>query len=263
MSSLNPRIEQWRGRRVWLVGASSGIGAALARALARKGARLVLSARRASLLSEVLEGCPEADRDKALLLPVDVGDAHALAEATARIEREWGGIDLVVWLAGTYQPMRADDFDLDRAREMLEINLWAVYNGLASLLPLLLRQGHGGLALVSSVAGYRGLPKALAYGPGKAAVINLAESLHFDLSPRGIGVWLVDPGFVQTPLTAQNDFRMPGLIDADTAARAMIRGFSKGGFEIDFPKRFTFWMKLLRVLPDRLFFAWVRRATGG
>jgi len=260
--ALNPRIRDWRGRRVWLVGASTGIGAALARALAREGARLALSARRPALLAQVLADCPEPAREAALLLPVDVSDAAALAGAAEAIASRWGGIDLVVWLAGTYRPMRVDDFDLALAREMLETNLWAVYNGLDCLLPLLLRQGHGGLALVSSVAGYRGLPKALAYGPGKAAVINLAESLHFDLSPRGIGVWLVDPGFVETPLTAQNDFRMPGLIDADTAAAAMIRGFASGAFEIHFPRRFTLWMKLLRHLPDRLFFGLVRRATG-
>ena len=261
--ALNPRIRDWRGRRVWLVGASSGIGAALARALAREGARLALSARRPDGLAQVREDCPEPARQEVLLLPLDVSDKAALASAADAIVRAWGGIDLVVWLAGTYQSMRAEDFDLALAREMLETNLWAVYNGLDCILPLLLRQGRGGLALVSSVAGYRGLPRALAYGPGKAAVINLAESLHFDLSPRGIGMWLVDPGFVETPLTAQNNFRMPGLIDADTAAAAMIRGFASGAFEIHFPRSFTLWMKLLRHLPDRLFFALVRRATGG
>jgi short-subunit dehydrogenase len=165
-------------------------------------------------------------------------------------------------LAGDYLPMRAEEFDLDRARKLIDANLHGVLNGLAAVLPVLLRQKSGGIALVSSVAGYRGLPKALAYGPGKAAVINLAESLWLDLAPLGVGVWLVNPGFVQTPLTAMNDFRMPALIQPADAAREMIKGFASGRFEIHFPKRFTFWMRLLRLLPYRLYFAAVRRATG-
>src|SRR5690606_8311212 len=163
--------------------------------------------------------------------------------------------------AGTYAPMRAQQFDLTRARTMLDANLHGVLNGLAALLPMCGRESCGGLALVSSVAGYRGLPKSLAYGPGKAAVINLAETLWLDLSPDGIGVWLVSPGFVDTPLTAANDFAMPGLMRPDDAARAMIDGFARGRFEIHFPKRFTLWLQLLRLLPDRLYFAAVRRVT--
>ena len=113
------------------------------------------------------------------------------------------------------------------------------------------------------MAGYRGLPKALAYGPGKAGLINLAESLYLDLSPRAIGVWLINPGFVATPLTAQNAFHMPGLISAEEAARHIVAGFASGAFEMHFPRRFTWWMKLLRILPARLFFRAVRAATGG
>lgn len=259
---LNPRIVSWEGRRVWLVGASTGIGEALARALAARGARLALSARSAPSLSALLERCAPEAAARALLLPLDVNDRESLRAATESIAQSWGGIDLVVWLAGTYRPMRAEDFDLGLAREILETNLGAVFNGLDSILPLLIAQGSGGIALVSSVAGYRGLPKALIYGPTKAALINLAESLYLDLSGRGIGVWLVNPGFVKTPLTAQNTFRMPGLIDADTAAVMMIQGFARGGFEIHFPRRFTLWMKLMSLLPARLYFRLVRMTTG-
>jgi short-subunit dehydrogenase len=113
------------------------------------------------------------------------------------------------------------------------------------------------------VAGYRGLPKALAYGPGKAALINLAESLHIDLHPRGIGCWLINPGFVATPLTAQNTFEMPGLISAEAAAREIVKGFASGGFEMHFPRGFTRWMKMLRLLPERAYFRAVRAVTGG
>jgi NAD(P)-dependent dehydrogenase (short-subunit alcohol dehydrogenase family) len=260
--SLNPRIESWAGRRVWLVGASSGIGAALADALARLGARLALSARSETALEGLRQGFPEEARGTTLVLPVDVNDHAALRAATDRIGQSWGGVDLVVWLAGTYRPMRADQFDLGVANEMLQTNLGAMFKGLDCVLPMLLAQRAGGLAIVSSVAGYRGLPKALAYGPTKAALINLAESLYLDLSPEGIGVWLIDPGFVETPLTAQNTFRMPGLIDARTAADQIIRGLAGGGFEIHFPRRFTLWMKFLSLLPARLYFRLVRMATG-
>ena len=257
--ALNPRITDWRDRRVWLVGASSGIGEALAVALAARGARLALSARRAS----VLESLAERLAGPVVVLPADVADPQALAGACQSLVQRWGGIDLVIWLAGDYREMRVDSFDLAQARRMVEVNLLSVFNGLDALLPVFERQGFGGLALVSSVAGYRGLPKALAYGPGKAGLINLAETLHIELSPRGIGVWLIDPGFVATPLTAQNAFRMPGLISADTAADEIVAGFARGGFEMHFPKRFTRWMKLLRILPERLYFRAVRAITGG
>lgn len=257
--ALNPRITDWRDRRVWLVGASSGIGEALAVALAARGARLALSARRATVLQSLAERLAAP----VVVLPADVADPQALAGACQSLVQRWGEIDLVIWLAGDYREMRVDSFDLAQARRMVEVNLLSVFNGLDALLPVFERQGFGGLALVSSVAGYRGLPKALAYGPGKAGLINLAETLHIELSPRGIGVWLIDPGFVATPLTAQNAFKMPGLISADTAANEIVAGFARGGFEMHFPKRFTRWMKLLRILPERLYFRAVRAITGG
>lgn len=256
---LNPRIRIWRDRRVWIVGASSGIGEALARELASRGARLALSARREAPLVELAR----ALAGQAQALPLDVTDPQSIKAACGALVEAWGEIDLVIWLAGDYVPMRADSFDLAQARRLIEINLTAVYNGLDALLPVFARQRAGGLALVSSVAGYRGLPRALAYGPGKAGLINLAESLYLDLRPTGVGVWLIDPGFVATPLTAQNAFHMPGLISADQAAREIVAGFARGGFEMHFPRRFTLWMKLLSLLPARLYFRAVRAATGG
>lgn len=259
LGALNPRILDWQGRRVWLVGASSGIGEALARLLAARGAHLALSARR----GDALRALATELTVPTLELPLDVTQVAPLREACRAVLDAWGGIDLVIWLAGNYRPMRTDNFDLEQARDLLDTNLLSVYNGLEVLLPVFKAQGSGGLALVSSVAGYCGLPRSLAYGPGKAALINLAESLYIDLSPQGLGVWLIDPGFVETPLTAQNDFRMPGLIRPDEAAEAIVRGFASGGFEMHFPKGFTLWMKLLRLLPYRLFFRAVRAATGG
>lgn len=258
LAPLNEPLHEWAGRRVWIVGASSGIGAALARQLGERGARLALSARRVAPLRDLLD----RSRVAGLALPLDVTDAAAVADAAARIRAEWGGIDLTIWLAGAYAPMRAQDFDLSIARTMVSANLTGVLNGLDALIPLLRRQRHGGIALVSSVAGYRGLPKSLVYGPTKAALINLAESLYLDLHHEGIGVWLVSPGFVDTPMTAANDFRMPALIDPDDAARAIIDGLRAGRFEIHFPRRFTSIMRLLRLLPQRLYFHAVRRFTG-
>ncbi len=257
--ALNPKIVDWRDRRVWLIGASSGIGEALARELATRGAHVALSARRAA----ALETLADQLGTRPLVLPADVADAPGLAQACQTLVAHWGEIDLVIWLAGDYREMRVDSFDLAEARRLVEVNLLSVFNGLDALLPVFERQRSGGLALVSSVAGYRGLPKALAYGPGKAGLINLAETLYIDLHPLGVGVWLIDPGFVATPLTAQNTFEMPGLISAEAAAREIVAGFARGGFEMHFPKRFTRWMKLLRILPERLYFRAVRAITGG
>jgi short-subunit dehydrogenase len=252
---MNPKITEWRGQRVWLLGASAGIGAAFARELARRGARLALSGRDIDKLTAL-------GIDSALLLPCDATDPASLAAARDTLMADLGGVDLVVYLAGDYQPMRADDFDLAQAEKIFEVNFLGAARLTATVLPDLLADG-GGIAFVSSVAGYRGLPKALAYGPGKAALIHFAEVLHLDLAPRGIGVWVINPGFVATRLTAKNDFSMPALMTPEQAALAMIAGFKSGHFEIHFPKRFTRVMKLLALLPYRWYFPLVRRMTGG
>lgn len=251
---MNPKITDWHGKRVWLVGASTGIGAALARELAGQGARLALSARRL----EKLQALALAD---ALLLPCDATDTASLAGAREQLLAAWGGVDLIVYLAGDYVPMRADTFDLAVAEQVIAVNFSGAMRLAATVLPDL-RPG-GGIAFVASVAGYRGLPKALCYGPGKAALIHFAEVLHLDLSPKSIGVWVINPGFVATPLTAQNDFSMPALQTPEQAARAMLDGFKTGNFEIHFPKRFTRLMKFLAHLPYGWYFPLIRRLTGG
>lgn len=250
---MNPKMTDWRERRVWLVGASTGIGAALARLLASQGARLALSARSV----DKLQALEIAD---AVLLPCDVTAVDSLAAARQVLQEAWGGIDLVVYLAGDYVPMRADEFDLSRAEQVIDVNFNGALRLLATVLPDL-RPG-GGIAFVASVAGYRGLPKALCYGPGKAALIHLAECLYLDLTPRGIGVWVINPGFVQTRLTAQNDFSMPALQTLEQATLALLDGFRTGHFEIHFPKRFTRLLKLLSLLPYRWYFPLIRRITG-
>jgi NAD(P)-dependent dehydrogenase (short-subunit alcohol dehydrogenase family) len=254
---VNPRLTDWRGQVVWLVGASSGIGRATAARLAEAGARVIVSARNAKALQAFALQHPGSEA-----LPLDATDRAAMRAAAADLVARHGRIDLAVYCAGTYRAMRATEFDLDIVQQHLDVNYVGALHLLDAVLPVLLKQGRGHLSLVGSVAGYRGLPQALAYGPTKAAMINLAETLYLDLHPRGIGVSMVNPGFVETPLTAQNAFHMPALITPEEAADQILRGWRRGHFEIHFPKRFTLWLKALRMLAYRPYFAAVRRSTG-
>jgi len=258
MAPLNPPVRDWRGRRVWIVGASTGIGASLAAAFAARGAHVALSARREPLLRELVAGLPAGDH---VVLPLDITDVAAVNAAESSLAARWPAYDLVVVMAGDYLPLDAWHFDLAEAKSLLEVNLTGPLHVLHAVLPRLRARGRGGVALVSSVAGYRGLPRSLAYGPGKAALINLAESLYFDLHPLGLAVYVVNPGFVRTPLTAQNDFEMPALVSAEEAAGEIVSGLARGDFEIHFPRRFTLLMKLLRLLPYRWYFPLVARRT--
>ena len=254
--SLNPPIRDWRGQRVWLVGASTGIGQALAERLHALGATVLVSARKADALQAFVERHPGS-----IALPLDTTDAHA-GRAAARHALAGGPLNLVCYCAGHYQAMRATAIDLPELLRHHEVNTVGALHVLEAVTPALLARGQGHISLVSSVAGFRGLPQSLAYGPTKAALINLAETLYLDLQPHGLGVSVINPGFVQTPLTAQNAFHMPALITPEQAAHAIVQGWARGEFDIHFPKRFTRVMKLLRLLPYPLYFAAVRRITG-
>ncbi len=255
--SLNPGIKDWNGRVVWLVGASSGIGLALAEQLAAQGAKVAVSARQAEPLQRFVHTHPGG-----LALPVDVTEPEAVARAAGLLRQHYGRLDHVVYCAGHYRAQRATAFDLADMLRHQQINYVGALHVLDAVLPTLLAQRSGHISLISSVAGFRGLPQGLAYGPTKAALINLAETLYLDLQPRGVAVSVVNPGFVETPLTAQNEFPMPGLITADKAAQEIIVGWRRGEFEIHFPKRFTRMLKLLGLLPHRWYFAAVRKGTG-
>jgi len=257
---LNPPLPDWKDARVWIVGASTGIGAATARLMLGRGARVALSARSADKLALVAGDDLAAGR--ARVEPLDITDANALAATAARVFQHWGGIDLVLVVAGTHEEIRAWELTDAKARALLEVNLMGAIGTVAAVVQPLLAQGHGAIGIVSSVAGYSGLPKALIYGASKAALINFAETLYLDLHPRNLGVYLINPGFVKTPLTERNDFRMPHLIDADEAAREIVRGLERRDFEIHFPRAFSRQLKFLRLLPYRLYFALVARATG-
>jgi NAD(P)-dependent dehydrogenase (short-subunit alcohol dehydrogenase family) len=254
---LNPRIDSWTGRVVWLVGASTGIGRATAERLHARGARVIVSARSEAALESFVS--QHAGSDKIVL---DATDRDAMRDAAARIVASHGRIDLAVYCAGTYSAMRADQFDLDIALRHVDVNYVGALHLLDAVLPQLRRQRSGHISLVASVAGYRGLPQAMAYGPTKAALINLAEVLYMDLKPQGVAVSLVNPGFVETPLTAGNEFHMPALMTPADAAKAIVRGWERGEFEIHFPKRFTMWLKGLRHIGYGMYFAAVKRSTG-
>jgi NAD(P)-dependent dehydrogenase (short-subunit alcohol dehydrogenase family) len=254
--SLNPRLCDWTGRRVWLVGASSGIGRATASLLHARGARVIVSARNVLALDEFV-----AAHAGSRALALDITDRAAVQAAAEALLTD-GPLDLVCYLAGHYQPMRATDLDLDQALLHQQVNLTGAWHWLAAVVPALLAQGRGHLSLVSSVAGFRGLPRSLAYGPTKAALINLAEALFLDLRPQGIGVSLITPGFVATRLTAGNDFPMPDLLTPEQAASEIVRGWERGEFLIHFPRRFTRLLQGLRLLPYRAYFAAIERITG-
>ena len=194
-------------------------------------------------------------------MALDASDAASVA-AAAQAVFAGGPLDLVLYCAGHYKEMRATQFDLADMLRHNQVNYVGALYVLAAVLPHFLARKSGHISLVSSVAGYRGLPQGLAYGPTKAALINLAETLYVDLKDSQIGVSLICPGFVETPLTAQNKFAMPGLIKPEKAAEEILRGWAKGQFEIHFPKRFTFFMKALALLPPVLYFPVIRKFTG-
>ena len=254
---LNPRFQRWPGQVVWLVGASTGIGRATAELLHARGATVIVSARNAQAVEAFAQQHPGS-----LALPLDATDRDALGTAARQIVERFGRIDLAMYCAGYYKAMRATRFDLGEMRRHQEVNYVGALNMLDAVLPTLLAQKAGHLSLVASVAGYRGLPNSLAYGPTKAALINLAQTLYLDLQPQGLGVSVVNPGFVETPLTSQNEFTMPALLTPAEAAQEIVAGWEAGRFEIHFPKRFTLWLKLLSHLGDALYFKAVRRATG-
>lgn len=246
--------------RIWITGASSGIGRAVALRYARDGAAVAVSARSAASLDDL--AAEPAAGGRIHPFPVDVTDRDAMAATVRRIEADLGLIDLAILNAGTHRPFDGTQFDPAIFDELIAVNLIGTVNGLNAVLPAMQARRGGHVAIVASVAGYAGLPTAAAYGATKAAMINMAEALKFDLDRVGIRLSLVNPGFVRTPLTDKNEFSMPALMEVEDAARAMIEGLSRKGFEVTFPRRFTYFLKLIRMLPYRVYFPLVGRLTG-
>ena len=234
----------------WVIGASTGIGAEIARQLAEAGVKVAGSSRTISASDETAN---------LQAWPLDVTDAKAVAQTFAQIESAMGPIDLVLVSVGTYKPLGGFDLTLADHRAGIEVNYMGVVNVLEAILPNFRKKASGHIAWIASVAGYAGLPKSAAYGPSKAALINLAEGLKPELNRAGIALSIINPGFVKTPMTAGNDFPMPFLMEPQEAARLTIKGLAARKFEIAYPWRFVIILKVLKILPYWAFFILTKR----
>lgn len=232
---------------IWIIGASSGIGEALSKELASKGAVLCLSARRAEELTKLKNCLPEVVV-KHEVFPLDVCNRENVIKTANIIHAHFGHIDSIIFLAAAYKPMRLETLDMQYVHQIIETNLLSAFYVLHAVIPLLKSQAYGQIALCGSVAGYIGLPEGQPYSATKAAIINLAESLRSEL-PSTIDVKIINPGFVKTALTAKNNFEMPMMITPEKAATFIADGLLKTNFEIHFPKQFTLFLKLIHFLP--------------
>jgi NADP-dependent 3-hydroxy acid dehydrogenase YdfG len=245
----------------WITGASTGIGRVVALQLAAKGWTVAATARSVDKLeqlareSEVLSG-------RIVAVPADVTDRAAMAAALETIESGNGPVALAIFNAGDYWPSSGHKMDIDNYRKTYEINVFGVLNGLVPLVERFKQRRKGHVMIVGSVSGYGGLPMASAYGATKSAVNNMAAALKFDFDQMNIRIQMVNPGFIDTPLTEKNDFPMPALMQVDKAAARIVSGIDTGGFEVSFPRRFTWILKLVNLLPHRAYFPLIRRATG-
>lgn len=246
---------------VWITGASEGIGKAIALKLAHEGFTVYVSARsedKLEKLSEEFNG-PGSIHP----LPLDVTDRDSNAKAVEKIVSEAGTLAITILNAGTFVPQRAHKLKYEDFDFTLGVNIGGVVNGIVPSIEAMKQAGRGQIAIVSSVAGYGGLPNNGAYGLSKAGITNLAESLKFDLDKMNIKMQLISPGFIDTPLTEKNDFPMPFLMKVGDAAERVVDGLKTQQFEITFPRRFTYMIKLINYLPYAAYFWTVRKITGG
>jgi short-subunit dehydrogenase len=248
------------GARVWVTGASSGIGAAVVPVLAARGARVAVSARRADLLESLAAGWRRGGAE-ILVAPVDVTERSRVVAAVRSIEATWGGIELALLNAGGHRPPERAGFDTSQFVDAMTVNYFGVLYGIEAVLPGMLERGRGHIAGMASLSGYRAIPTAAAYGASKAALIHALESLRFDLEPLGINVTVINPGFIRTPLTDRNRFRMPFLMDVERAAAIIVAGLERDRKEIHFPLVFSSMLKLARILPFPVYERIIRRAT--
>ena len=252
------KAQPWK--RVWVTGASSGIGKELCKSLCELGLTVIASARSITKLEQLLDET-KSQPGTVILAPIDITDSKAVKALVA----SWadGGYlpDLAILNAGTHDPFSAKQFSSSRAKALIDINLYGTINCLDPLLNYYHQQNSGHIGVVSSAAGYSGLPTAAAYGASKAALINLCEALYLDLMQSNIKLQLITPGFVKTPLTERNQFTMPAIISSQKAAELIIKGLTTTAFEIRFPKLFMYTLALLKLLPYNLYFKAINRIT--
>ena len=239
-------MRDFKGKRYWLVGASEGLGAALASKLAADGAELILSARSEERLAALAADLPGTHQ----ILPGDIGDDASVATAGAKL----GDVDGVVLLAGVYWPMKSQDWDADQATRMADINFTGFLRALGQVMPGFAARGSGHVVITGSLSGFRGLPGAIGYAASKAGTMVLAESMYADLKGSGIDVQLANPGFIRTRLTDKNDFTMPFIMEPDAAADIMLRHMKSNRFKISFPYGFSLVFRLSQFMPDWLYY---------
>jgi len=239
-------MRDWIGKRYWVIGASEGLGRAVAETLSRAGAEVILSARNEERLNELAATLP----GRAQVVPVDVSSDASVAQAA----RAAGRIDGVIYLAGVYWPQPAQDWNAELVTAMFDINLTGAARCLGAVMPQFVERDAGHIVLTGSLSGFRGVPGATGYGASKAGLMNMAESLHADLRKTGIAVQCINPGFIRTRLTEKNDFRMPFIMGPDAAARAFFEHMNTDRFKRSFPALFSLVFRGSQLLPDWLYF---------
>ena len=240
---------------IWITGGSSGIGKALAHKFANEGWQVALSARREELLNEISKS-----NNNIHSFPLDILDVEKCKEVFNKIVSKFENIDIVVFSTGIHDPNSEKKLNLENIRKIMETNFFGTMNSINSVYNYFKEKKSGHISIVSSVAGYRGLPIAGAYCASKSALISYAESLYFDMKRFNVRVTVINPGFIKTPMTDQNPFPMPMIESAEFAAEEMFKGLTKSNsFEIHFPKKFTFIMKILKIMPNWLYLKLIKK----
>lgn len=239
-------MRDWAGKRYWIIGASAGLGRAVASEISKKGAEVILSARSEDDLLTLAETLP----GRATVVPMDVADPESVTKAASEV----GELDGMVYLAGVYWPMPASEFDGEKAATMLDINLTGAARVLGHVLPAMIERDAGHIVFTGSLSGFRGLPRASGYGASKAGMMSMAETLYADLRGTGVDIQLVNPGFVKSRLTEKNDFAMPFIMDADEAAKLFVEHMNYNDFSRNFPRHFAALFRLSQFLPDWLYY---------
>jgi len=240
---------------IWITGASSGIGKALAIKFAKEGWKVVISARRENLLNEIAK-----THNEIFPYPLDVTDIEKCKSVFSNIKEKFKNIDISVFCTGMHDPKSEKVLNIDKVRQIMEVNFFGTVNSINAVYDYYKDRKSGQIAIVSSVAGYRGLPAGGAYCSSKSALITFAESLYFDLKRKNVRVTVINPGFIKTPMTDQNDFPMPMIKSPEFAAEKMFKGLTQlNSFEIHFPKQFTFIMKILKIMPNWLYLKIIKK----
>ncbi len=244
-------------KKIWITGASSGIGKALALKFAKEGWIVAISARRENLLNEISES-----NENIHSFPLDVTDKQKCNNTFQEIINKFENIDICFFSTGTWNPAKEKDIDIDQIEKTMKVNFFGTLNCIKTVEEYFKKRKDGHISIVSSIAGYRGLPNSTGYGPSKAALNNLAESLYFDFGRYNVRVSLISPGFIKTPMTDKNQFKMPFLKTSEYAAEKIYNGLVNGSsFEIDFPKELTMILKILKILPNRLYLYLIKKLT--